>query len=102
MTAEFSITTPTNQVVLVNGTGQAAFTVQNETANIVTARGQLIAESKTQPAWLVLNEPNQRTFNPGQAQTYQAVVSVPDTASAGDYSFYLEMIDVANPDDLIT
>jgi hypothetical protein len=103
VTAEFSITTASNQVVLDDlRRGHAAFTVQNESGRAISASGRVVVQPPAQAAWLAVAEPVQRAFAPGEAQAYGVDLVVPNSAPDGDYAFHLEMVDVANPDDFVS
>ncbi len=100
MAAPFVITSPTNTVLLgTDRTGQAAFTVSNQTGRAVRARASISAFDPTQPSWLTLGGTAEREFPIGGTEQLTVTVAVPPEAAAGLYPFRLDIASVVNPDD---
>src|SRR5437660_7327582 len=100
MPSPFAITAATNTVPLdSNRQGQTTFTVSNTTTQAIRGRGHVVAQSANSSPWLKLLGEAERDFAASGSQQYVVQISVPASASAGDYTFRLDMVDVANPDD---
>lgn len=100
MAAPFVITSPTNSVLLgPDRTGQAAFTVSNQTGRAVRARATPTAIDPTQGSWLGLVGLAERDFPVGGHEQVTVTVTVPPDAVAGPYQFRLDIASVINPDD---
>ncbi|HEY0752991.1 MAG TPA: hypothetical protein VGD98_03365 [Ktedonobacteraceae bacterium] len=100
MPNSFAITVATNTVFLnANRQGRTAFTVSNTNAFPVRGRARIEALSVTAGAWLELLEEAERSFASQDSHQYIVQIAVPPNAPAGEYTFRLDMVDVANPDD---
>jgi hypothetical protein len=98
--ASFVITSPTNTVLLgTDRTGQAAFTVSNQTGRGVRARASVAALAPTQSPWLALAGASERDFPIGGTEQITVTVTVPPEAAAGLYPFRLDVASVVNPDE---
>jgi hypothetical protein len=98
--ASFVITSPTNTVLLgIDRTGQAAFTVSNQTGRGVRARASVAALDPTQSPWLALAGTSERDFPIGGTEQITVTVTVPPEAAAGLYPFRLDVASVVNPDE---
>jgi hypothetical protein len=102
MAAVFSITTATNEIVLKDLRGTASFTVQNISGGPLTGGGRIIPDAPAQPSWFTIEGQAQRPFDRGEVEEYAVDVVVPQGTPAGTYSFHLEMVNVANPDDFFS
>ena len=100
MAAPFVITSPTNSVLLgPDRTGQAAFTVSNQTGKAIRVRATPTALDPTQAAWLSVVGPAERDYPIGGTEQITIAVLVPTDAAAGTYPFRLDVASVINPDD---
>lgn len=100
MAAAFVITSPTNTVLLgTDRTGQAAFTVSNQTGRAVRARASVAALDPTQSGWLTLAGTAERDFPIGGMEHFTVTVTVPPEAAGGLYPFRLDIASVVNPDE---
>jgi hypothetical protein len=98
--APFVITSPTNTVLLgPDRTGQAAFTVSNQTGRAVRARLTVTALDPTQPDWLTLVGTAERDFPIGGTEQATVTVTVPPVAAGGTYPLRLDIASVMNPDE---
>src|SRR5205085_8223670 len=100
MPSPFAITAATNAVPLdSNHQGQTSFTVSNTTAQAIRGRARLWTQPTAAGPWLSLLGEAERDFAPDQSQQYALHIAVPPTAPTGDYTFRLDMADVANPEE---
>jgi beta-lactam-binding protein with PASTA domain len=97
----FEITSsPEKEVSLnPNGTGQVTFTVTNVTGAPVKARGVLGPEKSPALQWLNLVGEPERIIQPNMSDTFIVQAKVPPGTKPGDYSFRLDAISVARPDE---
>jgi hypothetical protein len=99
----FTVTAAGQKVSLDSaGTAQAPFTVTN--ASPQTLRGRLLAKPSepAKPEWLsIVGEPV-RDFAPNAAEQVVVQVSVPPTTAPGSYSFRLDAVSEADPDEDFT
>src|SRR5690242_13185087 len=99
-TSPFTITTGSVTVVLnAQRKGEAAFTVTNISGQPVRGRATVQPLGTTAPGWLSIEDEAERNFSIGAAQQYSVQVVVPPDAAGGDYTFRMDAVDVANPDD---
>jgi hypothetical protein len=100
MSSPFAITAATNTVLLdSNRQGQTSFTVSNTTAHSIRGRAHIVAQQSTAGAWLTLLGETERDFPASGSQQYVVQITVPPGAPSGDYTFRLDVVDLANPDD---
>jgi N-acetylneuraminic acid mutarotase len=100
MSSPFAITAATNTVLLDNNRqGQTSFTVSNTTPHTIRGRARIVAQQTTGASWLMLLGEIERDFPGSGSQQYVVQITVPPGASAGDYTFRLDVVDLANPDD---
>jgi hypothetical protein len=100
MAAPFIITSPTNTVLLgTDRTGQAAFTVSNQTGRAVRARASVAALDPTQVGWLALAGMAERDYPTGGTEQITVTVTVPPDVAGGLYPFRLDVASVVNPDE---
>ena len=100
MAAPFVITSPTNTVLLgTDRTGQAAFSVSNQTGRAIRARLSVAALDPTQAAWLTLAGTAERDFPIGGMEQATVTVTVPPDAVGGLYPLRLDVASVVNPDE---
>lgn len=100
MPDSFAITVATNNAVLDSvRQGRTSFTVSNTTARGARARARIAAQPASAASWLTLLGEAERDFASDGSQQYTVQISVPPTAPPGSYTFRLDMVDLANPDD---
>jgi hypothetical protein len=100
MAAPFVITSPTNTVLLgTDRTGQAAFTVSNQTGRAVRARASVAALDPTQVGWLAVTGLSERDYPTGGTEQITVTVTVPPDVAGGLYPFRLDVTSVVNPDE---
>jgi len=100
MPSPFAITAATNSVPLdSNHQGQTSFTVSNTTAQTIRGHARLWTQPAVASSWLSLLGEAERDFARDQSQQYAVHIAAPPTAPTGDYTFRLDMVDVANPDE---
>lgn len=99
MAAAFTITSPTNSVLLgADRVGQAAFTVANQTGRAVRARVSVTALDPTKGDWLSVVGMAERDYPAGGAEQVTVNVAVPPDVADGAYPFRLDVASVTNPD----
>ena len=100
MAAPFGIQGPTNTVLLgANRTGEAAFSVSNQTGRAVRARASVAVVDPTQASWLSIGGMAERQYPAGGMEQITVAVTVPPEAAAGIYQFRLNVTSVVNPDE---
>ncbi len=100
MASSFAITTATNSIQLGNNRRtEAIFTVFNASGRPVRGRARVIAENPLAQAWLSLSKEAEQDFQIAGAQQYPVTIVLPPEAPAGQYTFRLDMIGIANPDE---
>lgn len=100
MPGPFAITAATNTVLLDSSRqGQTSFTVSNTTTRSARGRARVVPISATAGPWLTLLGEAERDFASSSTQQYTVQISVPPGAPANDYTFRLDMVDLANPDE---
>jgi hypothetical protein len=98
--APFVISSPTNTVVLgPDRTGEAAFSVSNQTGRAVRARASVVAIDPTQVGWLSIGRTAERDYPVGGMEQITVTATVPPEAAAGVYQFRLNVASVVNPDE---
>ena len=99
----FTVTAAGQKVSLdSSGTAQAPFTVTNTSAQ--TLRGRLLAKPSepAKPEWFsIVGEPV-RDFAPNGAEQVVVQLTVPPTTAPGSYSFRLDAVSEAAPDEDFT
>jgi hypothetical protein len=102
-TSIFAITAAAASVQLdANRHGVASFTVTNTTATALRGRARIVPLTAAAAPWLTLGGDAERDFAPGATQQYAVDVKVPPDAAPGSYSFRLDAVGVANPDEQYT
>jgi len=99
----FTITSAGQRVSLdANGAAQASFTVTNTTAQ--TVRGRLLTRpgETAKPEWFSIAGETVRQFGPNAAEQVVAQLNVAPTPSPGTYSFRLDAVSEADPDEDFT
>jgi hypothetical protein len=100
MSSPFAITTATNTVSLDgNRQGQTSFTVSNTTGHAIRGRTHLVIQPSNAEPWLRMQGEEERDFANAGSQQYVVQITVPPATAAGDYTFRLDVVDLANPDD---
>jgi hypothetical protein len=101
--SSFTVTSAGQRVRLdSNGAGQASFTVTNTSAQALKGRMLTRPSAPAEPEWFsIVGEPD-RDFAPNAAQQVVAQLNVPPTAPPGSYSFRLDAVSQAEPDEDFT
>jgi N-acetylneuraminic acid mutarotase len=100
MSSPFAITTTTNTVSLdSNRQGQTSFTVSNTTKRAVRGHASIVARPESSAPWLTLQDEAERSFVGAGSQQYSVQIAIPADAKAGEYTFQLNVADMANPDE---
>ncbi len=79
--------------------GAVSFTVTNATTGPIRGRVRVAALNQAASPWLGISGDAERDFGPGASQQFTVLVVVPAEAPAGSYSFRLDAVGVANPDE---
>jgi hypothetical protein len=102
----FEITPPEGlSVVKLDNSGRARvqYTVKNVSAIRRDGRAQLVsvpaAPGAVEKNWVKVEPPTDRSFDPGQSQNYAVTIAVPPKSPPGSYSFRLDTVLVARPDE---
>ena len=97
----FEITASPEKTVALgtDGTGEVAFTVTNVSGAPVKGRAVFGPEKSTALQWLKLIGEPERLIQPRLSDTFVVKVAVPPGTKVGDYSFRLDAISVARPDE---
>jgi beta-lactam-binding protein with PASTA domain len=99
----FTVTAAGDKVTLDDsGEAKASFTVTNTTPQAV--RGHLVARPRepAKPEWLSVVGESVRDFGPNGAERVVVQLKVPTRSPAGSYSFRLDAISEADPDEDFT
>lgn len=99
----FTVTSAGQRVSLdANGAAQASFTVTNTSTQ--TLRGRLLARQgdTAKPEWFSIAGETVRQFGPNAAEQVVVQLTVPRTAPPGTYSFRLDAVSEADPDEDFT
>ena len=106
MSTPFAITAASNSLFLdAERTGEATFTVSNQSGRAIEGRARLVveeaeAEAETEAeAWVRLRGAAQRTFAIAGTEQYTAVIEVPEEAPGGSYTLRLDMVGEERPDE---
>jgi hypothetical protein len=103
MPSPFSITAATNSVRLdENRSGETTFTVFNASGRPIRGRARLVTEDPATQTWISLAGVPERDFSIAGTHQYTVRIAVPPDAPAGNPSFRLDMVGVANPDEEYT
>jgi hypothetical protein len=101
--ASFTVTSAGQRVSLdANGAAQASFTVANTSTQ--TVRGRLLARpgDTAKPEWFSVVGETVRQFGPNAAEQVVVQLNVPRAAPPGTYSFRLDAVSEADPDEDFT
>jgi hypothetical protein len=100
MAGPFIITVPTNTLHLdAQRQAEASYTVFNESGRFLRGRARITPQDPLIGPWLTLEGEVERDFPVAGAYQYTVHLTVPVTAPAGTYSFRLDELGVANPDE---
>ncbi|HZU69826.1 MAG TPA: hypothetical protein VFA09_21315 [Ktedonobacteraceae bacterium] len=100
MTSPFAITAASNTVLLDNNRqAQTSFTVSNTTSHTIRGRAHLVVQPSSAEPWLRMQGEAEREFAASESEQYVVQLIVPPGVPAGDYTFRLDVVDLANPDD---
>jgi hypothetical protein len=98
--APFVISSPTNTVQLgTNRTGDAAFSVSNQTGRPIRALASVTALDPTKGPWLSIAGAVERDYPTGGMEQITVSVAVPPDVAGGLYPFRLDIASVVNPDE---
>jgi len=81
------------------GKGEAAYTVTNSATRPIRGQLRIKPLDSTKADWLSVAGEAERDFSPNATQQVAVKISVPAGTTAGKYSFRLDAISVANPDE---
>ena len=97
----FEITASPEKTVTLdtNGVGSVSFTVTNVGAAAAKARAVLSGDHSSVAQWLKLVGETERLIQPKMSDTFVVKVNVPPGTKPGDYSFRLDAVSVASPDE---
>jgi hypothetical protein len=96
----FTVTAAGQKVSLdPSGAAQAPFTVTNTSAQELTGRLLTKPQEPAKPEWLSIVGDSTRDFGPDAAEQVVVQLSVPPTSPPGSYSFRLDAVSEANPDE---
>ena len=96
----FTVTAAGQRVNLdPSGAAQAPFTVTNTSAQELTARLLTRATAPAKAEWLSIAGEATRDFGPDAAEQVVVQLNVPPTSTPGSYSFRLDAVSEANPDE---
>ena len=100
MSSPFAITTTTNTVSLdERRRGQTSFTVSNSSKSVIRGHANIVAQPSSAASWLTLLDEAERSFAGAGSQQYAVQIAIPANAKAGEYTFQLNVSDLANPDE---
>ncbi len=102
MANEFSITSATNAVQIdAQNQAVATFTVYNASGREVNGRAALETVPADQPHgdWLQIEGERERRFAIGGTEQYAIKIAPPAGAAPNTYTFRLNMVETANPDE---
>lgn len=103
MAKSFTITAAKEKASLdASRKGEAAFTVTTTEARPMRGELKVKPLGATKAAWLSLADEAVRDFNPPKTQPATVKIAIPADAAAGTYSFRLDAVSVAEPDDDFT
>ena len=100
MPSLFAITVASNSVTLnAQRKAEAAFAVFNSSGRTVRGRAVLTPQEGAAPDWFSIAGEAERDFAPAGAAQYTVQIQVPPGTPPGEYSFRLDMVNIANPDE---
>jgi hypothetical protein len=100
MPSLFAITVASNSLTLnAQRKGEAAFAMFNSSGRTVRGRAVLVPQGGAAPDWFSIVGEAERDFAPSGAAQYTVQIEIPPGAPPGEYSFRLDMVNVANPDE---
>ena len=103
MPGPFDITAATNTIRLnAQRRGEASFTVFNNSGRAVRGRATLVALTPVAAPWLTLEGANERDFAVAATEQFTVHIAAPPEAVPGTYTFRLDEVDVALPDEGLT
>ena len=103
MASPFSITVPSGVVPLqLNGVGDVQFSVTNAGTVALRGRATLVPLDGLDAAWLVIQGDAERDFAVNGTQPYIVRVTLPPGTPPARRRFRLDVIGVANPDEIFT
>ena len=101
--SSFTVTSAGQRVRLdSNGAGQAPFTVTNTSAQQLKGRMLTRPSDPAKPEWFSIVGESVRDFAPNAAQQVVVQLNVPPTTTPGSYSFRLDAVSQAEPDEDFT
>jgi hypothetical protein len=101
--SSFTITSAGQRVRLdSNGAAQASFTVTNTSMQALKGRLLTRPADPAQPEWFSIAGETVRQFAPNGAERVVVQLNVPQTAPPGSYSFRLDAVSQAEPDEDFT
>ena len=101
MTCPFDITAAGNSIRLnAKRHGEASFTVYNRGGSPIRGRAHLVPDNPATAAWFTVAGEVERSFAAAGTEQYVVQVAAPASAPPGSYAFRLDMVDVANPDEV--
>ena len=101
--SSFTVTSAGQRVRLdANGAGQASFTVTNTSAQPLKGRMLTRPSDPAKPEWFSIVGESVRDFAPNAAQQVVVQLNVPPTTPPGSYSFRLDAVSQAEPDEDFT
>jgi hypothetical protein len=103
MPGPFDITAATNTIRLnAQRRGEASFTVFNNSGRALRGRATLVALTPVAAPWLTLEGANERDFAVAATEQFTVHIAAPPEAAPGTYTFRLDEVDVALPDEGLT
>jgi hypothetical protein len=100
MAQTFGVTAVADKVALdAQRKGLASFTVSNTSDQPVRGRGQVVAVAPADASWFTVVGNASRPVAPGATEQYPVQLAVPPTAAPGSYSFRLDAVNEADPDE---
>jgi hypothetical protein len=100
MAQTFAVTAVGDKVPLdAQRRGLTSFTVSNTTDQPARGRGQVTPLAGADPSWFTVVGNASRPFGAKATEQYPVQIAVPPTAPPGSYSFRLDAVNEANPDE---
>ncbi len=102
MANEFAITVASNTVQLTDERrGVAPYTVYNASGRTLRGRASLemLPANAIHAGWVQINGEQERVFEIGGTEQFNVAIAVSADAAPGAYTFRLNMVDTANPDE---
>jgi hypothetical protein len=101
--SSFTVTTAGEKIQLDGtGAGKAQYTVTNTSAVTLTGRMLAVPQDPAKAEWFSIDGESAREFAPGAAETVVVEVRVPAGTPPKTYSFRLDAVSEANPDEDFT